>query len=88
MRADGTPVYGVASDFDSVQPERLDDERFRYLIRFTDLPLLPGTYSLRGHAMDPEGIRLFDTAEVRFSVAGESREMGIVRLPHRWGGDQ
>ncbi|MBT8038913.1 MAG: ABC transporter ATP-binding protein [Gammaproteobacteria bacterium] len=88
MRADGTPVYGVASDFDAVQPERLDGERFRYLIRFTDLPLLPGTYSLRGHAMDPEGIRLFDTAEVRFSVAGESREMGIVRLPHRWGDDQ
>lgn len=88
MRADGTPVYGVASDFDRVQPERLDEECFRYRIRFEGLPLLPGTYSLRGHAMDPEGIRLFDTAEVRFSVAGESREMGIVRLPHRWGGDR
>ena len=46
---------------------------------------LPGTYSLRGHAMDPEGIRLFDTAEIRFSVEGESREMGMIRLPHSWG---
>ena len=86
MRADGTPVYGVASDFDGVEPERLNDEQFRYRIRFDRLPLLPGTYSVRGHAMDPEGMRLFDTTEIRFSVAGNSREMGIVHLPHRWGG--
>ena len=85
MRADGTPVYGVASDFDGVAPERLDDESYRYRIRFDRLPLLPGTYSVRGHAMDPEGIRLFDTTEIRFSVSGNSREMGIVQLPHRWG---
>ena len=84
MRADGTPVYGVSSDFDGAKPERLDDGQFRYSIRFDDVPLLPGTYLLRGFAMDPEGLRLFDTAEVRFSVAGESREMGMVRLPHRW----
>jgi lipopolysaccharide transport system ATP-binding protein len=85
MRADGTPVYGVASDFDGVAPERLDEQRFRYRIRFDHLPLLPGTYSVRGHAMDPEGMRLFDTTEIRFSVSGNSREMGIVQLPHRWG---
>ena len=54
------------------------------MIHFEQLPLLPGTYSLRGHAMDPEGIRLFDTAEIRFSVGGKSREMGMVQLPHRW----
>jgi lipopolysaccharide transport system ATP-binding protein len=87
MRADGTPVYGVGSDFDGVCPETLPDGRYRYTIRFDSMPLLPGTYSLRGHAMDPEGIRLFDTAEIRFSVEGESREMGMVRLPHRWGDD-
>ncbi len=87
MRADGTPVYGVASDYDQVQAEVLDSESYRYVIRFDNMPLLPGTYSIRGHAMDPEGIRLFDTAEIRFSVAGESREMGMIRLPHRWGED-
>jgi lipopolysaccharide transport system ATP-binding protein len=85
MRADGTPVYGVASDYDGVTAEALDEERFRYVIRFDDMPLLPGTYSVRGHAMDPEGIRLFDTVEIRFSVSGESREMGMIRLPHSWG---
>ncbi len=87
MRADGTPVYGVASDFDGVRPESLDDQNYRFRIRFERMPLLPGSYSIRGHAMDPEGIRLFDTAEIRFSVSGESREMGMVRLPHRWNGN-
>jgi len=49
--------------------------------------LLPGSYSIRGHAMDPLGIRLCDTAELRFTVSGESREMGILRLPHTWNSD-
>jgi lipopolysaccharide transport system ATP-binding protein len=84
MRADGTPVYGVASDFDRAEPERLDQQHFRFRIHFERLPLLPGSYSIRGHAMDPEGLRLCDTAEVRFTVSGESRELGMVRLPHRW----
>jgi lipopolysaccharide transport system ATP-binding protein len=34
--------------------------------------------------MDPEGLRLCDTAEIRLTVAGDSRELGMVRLPHRW----
>ena len=43
-----------------------------YYVRFERLPLLPGSYALRGHAMDPEGLRLCDTAEVRFRIAGDS----------------
>jgi len=85
IRADGTPVYGVASDYDRIDGEADGEGGFRFRVRFERLPLLPGSYSLRAHAMDPEGIRLFDTAEVRFSVSGQSREMGMVRLPHRWG---
>lgn len=86
MRADGTPVYGVASDYDRITPVRIDSNHYRFRIRFTSLNLLPGSYSIRGHAMDSGGIRLCDTAEHRFSVAGESREMGFVHLPHRWNG--
>ena len=84
LRADGTPVYGVASDFDGVEAERVDGQHFRFRIHFDGLQLLPGSYSIRGHAMDPEGLRLCDTAEIRLTVAGESRELGMVRLPHRW----
>ena len=84
MRADGTPVYGVASDFDGVPPEVVDDRHYRFRIRFSALQLLPGSYSIRGHAMDPEGMRLCDTTEQRFSVSGQSREMGFIHLPHTW----
>ncbi len=84
VRADGTPVYGIASDVDDVKPARTGQRQFRIAIRFESLPLLPGNYSLRGHAMDPEGMRLYDTAELRFRVRGESRELGYVRLEHRW----
>ncbi len=84
VRADGTPVYGVASEVEGVQPRRLGNNRFAMTIRFDELPLLPGNYAIRGHAMDPEGMRLCDTSELRFRVRGESRELGFVRLEHRW----
>jgi lipopolysaccharide transport system ATP-binding protein len=84
VRADGTPIYGVASDFDRVSPEQVDVHLFRYRIRFNALALLPGSYSIRGHAMDPEGLRLSDTIERRIRVVGDSRELGLVRLPHDW----
>jgi len=84
VRADGTPVYGVASEAEGAVPKRVDDHQYSISIRFDSLPLLPGYYSIHGHAMDPEGMRLYDTAELRFRVRGESRELGYVRLEHRW----
>lgn len=84
VRADGTPIYGVATDFDRIEPEKIDPQRFRFRIRFAAPALLPGSYSLRGHAMDPEGLRLCDTAERQILVLGETRELGFVRLPHQW----
>ena len=83
-RADGTPVYGVATDFDRVAPAMLDPHRYRFHVRFGGLDLLPGHYRIRGHALDPEGLRLSDTVEYAFRVRGESRELGFIRLPHEW----
>lgn len=84
VRADGTPIYGVASDFDQVQPSQLDPHRFSFRIRFRAPALLPGVYSIRAHAMDPGGMRLCDTAERRVRVLGNTRELGFIRLPHEW----
>jgi lipopolysaccharide transport system ATP-binding protein len=84
VRLDGTPVYGVSSEMDGARPERIEARRYRFRLRFPELPLLPGGYALRVHPLDPEGLRLFDTAEWEFFVRGESREFGMVRLPHRW----
>ena len=54
------------------------------LMRLT-LPA-PGAYVLRAHVLDTEGVRLFDTLERVFTVRGESREFGLVRLQHSWNG--
>lgn len=84
VRADGTPVYGVATDMEHAAPARIASDRYAFAISFQDLPLLPGAYRVRTHALDPEGVRLFDHVEIPLTVTGTTRELGFVRLPHRW----
>jgi lipopolysaccharide transport system ATP-binding protein len=86
VRADGTPVYGTTSEIDSARPQRIADDTFAFGLTFSALPLLPGHYRVRAHALDPEGMRVFDHQEVPFVVAGTTRELGYVRLPHEWEG--
>jgi lipopolysaccharide transport system ATP-binding protein len=84
VRADGTPVYGVATDMDGVAPVRVAAQRFAFSLTFPELPLLPGKYFARAHALDPEGVRLFDNVEQPFVVEGATRELGLVRIGHGW----
>ena len=86
VRLDGTAVYGLSSEdqADSLKSLPGENNRFELIVRFDKLPLLPGHYQLRGHAMDPEGIRMCDTQECNFRISGETRELGLVRLSHRW----
>jgi lipopolysaccharide transport system ATP-binding protein len=88
VRADGTPIYGVATDMDGVTPEPIDAQRFAFSLTFPQLPLLPGKYIVRAHALDPEGVRLFDNVERSFVVEGVSRELGYVRIGHGWNGGE
>jgi lipopolysaccharide transport system ATP-binding protein len=84
VRADGTPVYGVGTDMDGVVPRRIAPDRFAFALTLPGLALLPGKYRITAVAADPEGLRVFDTREVPLLVTGSSRELGLVRLPHRW----
>ena len=84
VRADGTAIYGVTTDVDAIVPAQVQGEHFRISLHYPALPLLPGAYTVRVHALDPEGVRLFDTVTIDFVVRGESREFGLVRLPHQW----
>ena len=86
VRADDTPVYGVATDMDNVAPERIDADLFAFSLTFPRLSLLPGKYVVRAHALDPEGVRLFDNIERPFVVVGDTRELGLTRIDHVWGG--
>ena len=84
VRADGTAVYGTFSELYQYQPMLLRPNLFGYTVRFPALPLLPGRYVARSHAMDPEGMRLFDQVERQFDIVGQSREMGLCHLQHQW----
>lgn len=84
VRADGTPVYGTTSDNAPAVPSVVAGGIARFRIELPELALLPGAYSVRFHALDPEGLRIFDTLERGFVVRGKTRELGIVRLAHRW----
>jgi lipopolysaccharide transport system ATP-binding protein len=84
VRADGTPVYGSPTSESGFVPEATGDKRFAFAVQFNSLALLPGKYMLRLHALDPEGLRLFDTVENEFVVTGETRDFGLVKMPHRW----
>ena len=84
VRADGTPIYGLTSAMAGVRPRPLDDGRFEYRVRFDALPLLPGSYTIRAHAMDPECARLFDVVTRSFEMVGEDPSFGFCRLEHRW----
>ncbi|HEV8502737.1 MAG TPA: ABC transporter ATP-binding protein [Casimicrobiaceae bacterium] len=84
VRADGTPVYGVASDMDHAALAPRGADTFAFALEFPALDLLPGKYTVRAHALDPEGVRLFDQVESVITVTGDAREFGLVRLPHRW----
>ena len=84
LKADGTPIHGTSSEIDGIAAEPLGEGRFRFVVEFPALPLLPGAYRLRTFALDAEGLRLFDQVEREVTVRGEAREFGIVDLPHRW----
>jgi lipopolysaccharide transport system ATP-binding protein len=85
-RLDGTPVYGVSTEASTgaLRPVEGESKLFRASLEFPALELLPGHYVLRGHALDPEGMRMCDTAERNFRIRGETTEFGLVRLEHRW----
>jgi len=84
VRADGTAVYGVSSELESIPLRQIGDHEYTFDLEFFDLPLLPGEYAARVHAMDPEGVRICDTVARDFRIRGQTREIGLCRLPHRW----
>ena len=85
LRTDETPIYGSTSEMAGYQLQKMANNRYGFTISFPDLLLLPGNYLVKAHALDPEGMRLFDTVELPFRVTGQTREFGICQLKHQWG---
>lgn len=86
VRVDRSPIYGMVSDIDNFNLDCLGSGMFGFKLRLQEVQLLPGKYIIRAHAMDPEGIRLFDTMECPLHITGQTRELGVCRLRHIWEG--
>lgn len=84
LRADGTQIYGTFSDLDDFNALKVADGDYCFQLTYPNLPLLPGTYQVRCHALDPEGLRMFDTVTREVTVRGDTREMGYCHLTHHW----
>ncbi|MDX1569941.1 MAG: ABC transporter ATP-binding protein [Xanthomonadales bacterium] len=72
------PVYGTTSEIAGASPVRIAPRRFQFCVEFGELPLQPGRYRLSGHAMDPEGLRLFDTVNREFRIPGTPTARGYL----------
>jgi lipopolysaccharide transport system ATP-binding protein len=83
-RKDLTPVFGAFSEDAAFVPNRIGLCKYAFRVRFPNIPLLPGSYVLRGHTMDEFGLRLIDTAIIEVRVTGKTRAHGLVTVPHRW----
>ena len=85
VRIDGTPVYGTSNQLEGAPLTRVDDRHWAYDVTVTNCPLLPGSYEVTAHAMDPEGIHICDTMAVPLAVTGRLKQMGLTRLTLDWG---
>ncbi|KAA3645975.1 MAG: ABC transporter ATP-binding protein [Proteobacteria bacterium] len=81
---DNQPVYGGYSEQFKQQPKNLGGGLFEFTLRIQHLPLLPGRYHIKFHTMSPDQLQLIDTVEKPLTVKGETREMGVTRLPIEW----
>ena len=84
VRADGTPVYGTHSNETDYRPNQIAPFLYGFCARLSNIQLLPGKYTIRAHALDPEGLRLFDTVETSVRITGQTRDYGLCRLEHKW----
>ena len=84
VKVDGTPIYGTVSDIDNFKLDYLGSKLYGFKLRLQKIQLLPGKYIIRAHALDPEGLRYFDTVECPLHITGQTRELGFCRLQHVW----
>ncbi len=84
VRNDQTPIYGISTDMEGVEPRKIEDHLYHICYELHDVELLPGKYIIKVHSMDNPALRLFDTVEKPITIKGDTREMGICRLKHRW----
>lgn len=83
----GVLVSAVGTHVDGLALERGADGDGRVLVRFPELPLLKGEYTVSAFLLCERGLHLYDHAWdlARFQVEQDDFAQGLVHLPHHWG---
>jgi len=84
VRNDGVALYGVSTEIDGVRPKPLGERRYGLVFEIPQARLLPGRYEVRMHAFDRLVLRVLDTKVQEIVIRGETKELGIYRVEHRW----
>ena len=84
-RNDGVTCYGVTTEMDQGTLYQMDGSKYGVNFVVEKLPLLAGEYSIDVALTNGAGMP-FDKrkAAVSFRVRQGTREMGMMRMPHRW----
>ena len=84
VRNDGVALYGVSTEIDGVRPKPLGERRYGLVFEMPQVRLLPGRYEVRMHVFDRSVLRILDTKVQEIVIKGETQELGIYRVEHRW----
>jgi len=84
VRNDGVALYGVSTEIDGVRPKALGGRRYGLVFELPRARLLPGRYEVRMHAFDRPLLRVLDSKVQEIVIRGETKELGICRVEHRW----
>ena len=85
LRGDGVYCYGTNTRLDRHEFDTVEGHGHIDLV-IPRLWLLPGCYSLSIGILDAHGVKAHDVRHhaYPFSVISESRDLGLVYLPHTW----
>jgi len=86
-RNDDLHVYAATTGIDGTSLCPAGEGVYTVSYHLPSIPLLSGQFSLYIYLLDTEGVHIYDMREdvLHFTVRHEGREMGVCRLPHRWG---
>jgi len=84
-RSDGTRVIGAATQYDKVRPLQ-GSGNHTVRVRFEQVPLAQGTYSVSAYLFDASGMHVYDQAVLTdyLGPASQSWAPALLDVPHRW----
>ncbi|MCB1035323.1 MAG: Wzt carbohydrate-binding domain-containing protein, partial [Acidobacteria bacterium] len=88
-RVDGVQVAVFSTFHDGLDPFS-GRTRYRTSLELPELPLISGEFSVYVYVTDEHALHVYDRKIIKnaFEVVGDDFEVGLLRIPHRWGSSE